>query len=223
MATAVVAVVAAQIVIIVMKTDLLNLQFSSLEKELMEYAEAHHVPIIQKDGLAFLETIIRLTKPKTILEIGTAIGYSSIRMHQICKSKITTLERNAEMVKLAKDNIYKAGYQEFIEVVQMDAVLDAEKLIGKNFDLIFIDAAKAQYIKFFELYAPLLNPNGVIVCDNISFHGLTDDAAAYEDQSRSVKGLIRKMNNFKEYFLALKEFNTTILPIGDGMAVAVKK
>ncbi|MDE7100258.1 MAG: class I SAM-dependent methyltransferase, partial [Anaeroplasmataceae bacterium] len=136
---------------------------------------------------------------------------------------ITTLERNAEMVKLAKDNIYKAGYQEFIEVVQMDAVLEAEKLLDKRFDMIFIDAAKAQYIKFFELYAPLLNSNGVIVCDNISFHGLTDNDAVYEEQSRSVKGLIRKMNNFKEYFLSLKDFNTTILPIGDGMAIAVKK
>lgn len=208
---------------IVEKNSQLHLKFSEKEEALRKYAFENHVPIIQDEGLAFLEMLIRLKKPKKILEIGTAIGYSAIRMHQVCGSDITTIERNQAMFQLAKQNIQNFGYESSIHILFEDA-LNAFSLVEQNqFDFIFIDAAKAQYKKFFELYTPLLSANGIVVCDNCSFHGLAEDEDAYENLSRSVKGLVRKLNDFKNYLLNNEMFDTTILPIGDGMAVAVRK
>lgn len=208
---------------IVEKNNQLHLTFTEQEAALREYASLNHVPIIQDEGLAFLEMLIRLKKPRKILEIGTAIGYSAIRMHQVCGSDITSIERNQDMFQIAKQNIHDFGYESAIHILFEDA-LNAFPLVGQNqFDLIFIDAAKAQYKKFFELYTPLLSADGIVVCDNCAFHGLAEDEAAYESLSRSVKGLVRKLNDFKSYLLNNELFDTTILPIGDGMAVAVRK
>ncbi len=203
--------------------ELLNLQFSSLEIEMRSYAREHHVPIIQDAGLAFLELMIRTFKPKRILEIGTAIGYSAIRMQQVCASNIITIERDEKMAQEAVQNIMKAGMEEKIKIIFKDALLAYEDLQKETFDMIFIDAAKAQYQKFFSLYTPLLNPNGVVICDNMSFHGLVSQTDAYAMQSRSVRGLIRKLSAFSKSLLENEDFITTILPIGDGMAVAIKR
>lgn len=215
----------AQAVMIAMtlKTKQLNLHFSDLEEKMRDYATAHYVPIIQDEGLALLETVIRLAHPKMILEIGTAIGYSAIRMHQVCGSKVYTIERDEVMFYEALKNIKEAGYEYDIKVILQDA-LEAFPLVEQlQFDLIFIDAAKAQYTKFFDIYTPLLKPNGIVICDNLTFHGLTENVEEYENQSRSVKGLIRKLNDFKRTLLANEEYISTILPLGDGMAIAVKK
>lgn len=210
-------------VIVAEKTNLLNLRFSELEEALRKYAAEHHVPIIFDDGLAFLENIIRVHQPKRILEIGCAIGYSAIRMHQVCGSKITTIERNPEMVALATKNIAQAGMQDDIEIVYKDA-LEAFDLVSQHrYDLIFIDAAKAQYTKFFDLYAPLLASKGIIVCDNMLFHGLVEDDEHYQQQSRSVRGLIRKLAHFHQVLLENEDYVTSIFEIGDGMSVSVKK
>ncbi len=204
-------------------SNLLNLEFDSLDLELRDYAKEYHVPIIFDEGLAFLESIIALKRPKRILEIGTAIGYSAIRMHKVCGSIVYTIERNEDMVKLASANIEKAGYSDSIHLIFQDALEAFDTLKNIEFDLIFIDAAKAQYLKFFTLYTPLLSKNGVVVCDNMLFHGLVEDTANYESQSRSVRGLIRKLNNFHKALLENQEYRTSIFNIGDGMSVSVKK
>lgn len=201
----------------------LNLKFSSFEEEMRLYAKEHHVPIIQDEGLAFLELLIRLYQPKRILEIGTAIGYSAIRMQQVSNAKIVSIERNEAMYLEACKNIEKVGLEDSIQVLFKDALEAAEDLKNETFDMIFIDAAKAQYQKFFELYTPLLSNHGIVVCDNMSFHGLVPDEKGYEQQSRSVRGLIRKLKNFTNLLLENEDYATTILSIGDGIAVAVKK
>ena len=204
-------------------SNLLNLKFDEFDLNLKKYAIEHNVPIIFDEGLAFLETIIRLNKPKTILEIGTAIGYSAIRMHKVCGSHITTIERNENMYEQASINVKNAKLEDNIKLVFKDALLAFDEVKGQRFDMIFIDAAKAQYTKFFDLYTPLLNDGGIVVCDNMLFHGLVENSEEYMNQTRSVRGLIRKLANFHRVLLENEDYNTSIFEIGDGMAVSVKK
>ena len=204
------------------ESNTLNLVWTDLDVELKKYAKEHHVPIIVDEGLALLEQIIRISRPKHILEIGTAIGYSATRMTRVCGSQITTIERNHEMVEVAKDTFKKSGYDKQIRLIECDALEAFEFVKDMSFDLIFIDAAKAQYTKFFEIYTPLLTSHGIVVSDNMSFHGLvnTDEYAA---QSRSVRGLIRKLAGYQEYLLKNPNYDTSIFELGDGVAISVKK
>ena len=142
-------------------------------KALEKYAEENNVPIIQKEGLNFILNYIKENKVKKILEIGTAIGYSAINMALIDENiKITTIERNKEMFSLAKKNVKDFNLEKRINIIYADA-LEAE--IKDKYDLIFIDAAKAQYIKFFEKYKSNLKENGAIITDNLNFHGLANN------------------------------------------------
>lgn len=209
--------------VIASNNELLNLSFGELDLELKNYAKEYNVPIIFDEGLAFLETVIRLYKPKRILEIGTAIGYSAIRMHRVCDSFVTTIERNPKMYEEALKNVSKAGLKDSIEIIFKDALEAFDEVSMHKYDMIFIDAAKAQYTKFFDLYTPLLNEGGIVVCDNMMFHGLVNNEESYEKQSRSVRGLIRKLANFHSNLLNNKDYDTSIFNIGDGMSVSVKK
>ena len=135
-----------------------------------EYAEKNNVPIMQKDGIEFLTKYIKENNIKEILEIGSAIGYSAIKMALIDKNiKVTTIERDKERYEIAIKNIKNMELENQIEIYNEDAL---EFNIEKKYDLIFIDAAKAQYIKFFEKYKKNLKQKGTIISDNLEFHGL---------------------------------------------------
>ena len=203
--------------------NLLNLKFDEFDLKLKDYAKENNVPIIFDDGLAFLETIIRLYKPKRILEIGTAIGYSAIRMHKVCGSYVTTIERNEKMYAKATEHVKESGFSDYINVIFKDALEAFDNVKEETFDMIFIDAAKAQYTKFFDLYTPLLSKGGIVVCDNMLFHGLVENDEEYMNQTRAVRGLIRKLANFHKVLLENEDYDTSIFEIGDGMAVSVKK
>lgn len=183
---------------------------------LEEYAAQNNVPIIQKDGILFIQKYIKENKIKNILEIGTAIGYSAINMASVDKGiKITTIEKNEAMYKEALKNIEIFHMEGQITVILGDALDIATR---ERFDLIFIDAAKAQYIKFFEKYKHNLVPHGVIISDNLNFHGLTDNIDSIE--SSNLKALVRKINNYKSFLKENKEFETEFLDIGDGISVS---
>ena len=185
-------------------------------EELEKYAKENNVPIIQKDGLNFIVDYIRNNNIKKILEIGTAIGYSAINMALINPEiQITTIERNKEMYDKAHLNIKKFNLEKRINIIFGDAL--TTKINGK-YDLIFIDAAKAQYIKFFEKYKVNLNKNGIIITDNLKFHGLTNNIENI--QSKNLKALVKKINNYKEFLKENQEFNTKFYEIGDGIAVS---
>lgn len=185
-------------------------------KALEKYAEENNVPIIQKEGLNFILNYIKENKVKKILEIGTAIGYSAINMALIDENiKITTIERNKEMFSLAKKNIKDFNLEKRINIIYADA-LEAE--IKDKYDLIFIDAAKAQYIKFFEKYKSNLKENGAIITDNLNFHGLANNPE--EIHSKNLKALVRKINNYKEFLKENKEFKTNFYEKGDGISVS---
>lgn len=180
------------------------------------YAKENNVPIIQKEGLNFLIEYIKQNNVKTILEIGTAIGYSSINMALVSDDiQITTIERNEKMYKQAIENIKDFNLENRINVIYGDAL---DTVVQGKYDLIFIDAAKAQYIKFFEKYKQNLQMNGTIITDNLNFHGLA--LHPEEIHSKNLKALVRKINNYKDFLINNKKFNTTFYEIGDGIAVS---
>lgn len=188
-------------------------------EEIEKYAHENNIPIMQKDGILFLETYIKENKIKKILEIGTAIGYSAIKMANVDKSiRITTVERDKGRYEIAKKNISKMKLENQITLVFADAL---EIEISDNFDLIFIDAAKAQNIKFFEKYKKNLNPNGVIITDNLNFHGLTKQPENIK--SKNLKALVKKINNYKIFLKNNSEFTTVFSEIGDGISISEKK
>lgn len=187
-------------------------------EDLEDYAFHNNIPIMQKDGIEFLIKYIKENNVKSILEIGTAIGYSAIRMALVSNDvKVTTIEKDKDRYSLALTNIKEFGLQNNIEVINEDALLTN---IDKKYDLIFIDAAKAQYIKFFERFKDNLNENGVIVSDNLSFHGLVDDVK--KTNNRNTKQLVRKIKNYIEYLKNNKEFTTTFYSLGDGVSVSIR-
>ena len=187
--------------------------------ELEEYAKKENVPIIQKDGLNFLIKIINENNVKTILEIGTAIGYSAINMAKINNEiKITSIERNLKMYNEAVKNVQEYNLNSQISLIYGDAL---QTEIKGKYDLIFIDAAKAQYIKFFEIYKENLNNNGIIITDNLNFHGLTKHPE--EIKSKNLRALVKKINLYKEFLKENKSYITTFYEIGDGIAISKRK
>ena len=145
-------------------------------EEIEKYAAENSIPIMQKDGIEFLVEYIKKHNIKKILEIGTAIGYSAIKMALVDEDiTVTTIERDKERYDLALKNISSFSLENRIKVLLCDA-LEVNLNPDDSYDLIFIDAAKSQYIKFFEKFQLNLKINGVIVSDNLSFHGRVEDS-----------------------------------------------
>lgn len=184
--------------------------------ELEEYANKHNIPIMMKDGIEFLCNYIEKNNIESVLEIGTAIGYSAIKMALVSKNiKVTTIERDEERYLLALKNINDFKLQDQIEVIFDDAL---NVNLNNKYDLIFIDAAKGQYINFFEKFKINLNNNGTIISDNLSFHGLVE--GDWSNLSRNVRGIVRKIKNYKDFLDQNKEFKTNYYDIGDGIGVS---
>lgn len=189
--------------------------------KIKSFATNNNVPIISDDGLAFLLQMIRVSDSIKILEIGTAIGYSAINMASLSdKIIIDTIERDSKMFELATINVKDCNLENQITIHFCDA-LDIDNSVLKNdYDLIFIDAAKAQYIKFFEKFSNLLRKNGLIISDNLLFHGLVENDS--EIQSRNLRALVRKIHNYNNWLSLNPDYNTLFLEIGDGMALSKK-
>lgn len=188
-----------------------------LEK-IEEYARKYNIPIMQKDGIQFLIDFIKENNIKNILEIGTAIGYSAIKMALVDKDiNVTTIERDEERFKEAIKNVSDFKLENQINLIYGDA-LDTE--IEGSFDLIFIDAAKAQSVKFFTKYEPLLKKGKYIITDNLSFHGLVD---SNEEMSRNLKQLVRKIKNYISFLKDNENYDTTFYDLGDGISVSKKR
>ncbi|MCU5746428.1 O-methyltransferase [Staphylococcus sp. SQ8-PEA] len=191
-------------------------------EELRSYAEKHHVPIVDKISLETIKQLIRIHQPKSILEIGTAIGYSAMQFASLSsKIHVTTIERDKDMLQAAKNNIKYYGYEHQITLIDGDAREQFDRLKNYNFDMLFIDAAKAQTRKFFELYTPLLGENGLVVTDNILYHG---HVANIENvQSRNLRRMVKKIQDYNKWLMNNNNFNTHFLNIDDGLAISIKK
>lgn len=185
--------------------------------ELEEYAKKNNVPIMQPDGIKFLKNYIEKNNIKNILEIGSAIGYSAICMAKLNKEiKVVTIERDLERYNEAVKNIKKFALEDQITIINDDAF---NVNLDSKFDLIFIDAAKSQSTKFFLKFQKNLNSKGTIITDNINFHGLT---YAVEVKNRNTRQLVRKIREYVEFLKENKDFTTTIVDDGDGIAISVK-
>ena len=161
--------------------------------EMEQYAKDHNVPIIEKDSIAFILKFIKVNEVKKILELGSAIGYSAILMASVSDDiKVTTIERDETRYMECLKNVKKCGLEKRIDIVYQDAL--EVNLSGVSYDLIFIDAAKGQYTKFFEKYKYFLNPGGVIISDNLKFHGHVGNRN--QIASRNLKQLVGKIENY---------------------------
>ena len=189
---------------------------TELEK-IKEYAEENNVPIMTEEGINFLTNYIKKRNVKKILEIGAAIGFSAIMMALVDDEiEITTIERDEKRYLEAVKNIKKFQLEDRINLIYKDAF---DVNITDSYDLVFIDAAKAQNIKFFEMFSKNLNPKGTIITDNMNFHGLVDKNPE-EIKSRNLRALVRKLKDYATFLKENKKYETEFLDIGDGIAVS---
>ena len=190
--------------------------------ELERYAKQHDVPIAQPETMRFIEVLIKMSDAKRVLEVGAAIGYSAISL-AMCGAEVVTIERSEDMLAQLNENVTRHGFSDKITVLPGDA---AEVLRGMDerdfgqFDLIFLDAAKAQYMDFLPHCLRLLRPGGVLMSDNILYKGMvaTDELA-----TRRKITIIRRLRKYLEYICNHELLDTAIIPIGDGCALSWKK
>ena len=194
----------------------MGLLMDKLIEEMVKYAKDSSIPIIQKPALDFLLKLINENNIENVLEIGTAIGYSAINM-AIAGCNVTTLERDFDRYSTAFDYVNKFELQNKIKLVYQDALLYTT---NKQYDLLFIDGAKAQNIAFLEQFRHCLKPGSFVFVDNINFHDLT---YKQEKISRNLNQLTRKIRRYVKYIEQDESFETTFYNIGDGIALSKLK
>lgn len=188
-------------------------------KQIKDYAELNNVPIMMDESINFIMKYIKDNNIKNILEIGTAIGYSAIMMSSVDSDIfITTIERDEKRYLEALKNIKKLKLEDRIQLIYHDA-LDVK--LEDTYDLILIDAAKAQNQKFFQKFEKNLAPRGTIITDNMQFHGLVEQEN--EDiKSRNLRQLVRKVKDYKTFLEKNIRYDTKFYNIGDGLAISRK-
>lgn len=190
--------------------------------ELERDALRDDVPIIRQDMQSFLKVMLALHKPKKILEVGTAVGFSALLMadHTDADCRITTIEKYEKRIPIAKENFRKAGMQDRITLLEGDA-LGIMGSLTETYDMIFMDAAKGQYIHFLPDALRLLRKGGVLISDNVLQDGdIIESHYAVERRNRTI------YKRMREYLYVLKHTDgllTSIIPVGDGAAVTVKQ
>ena len=193
---------------------------TGLLKELEQYAKEQHVPIIAPEVAQLLIVLGRLVKPVRILEVGTAIGYSSILLAEVLaqNGRIDTIERQEEMILKARENIKKAGLENTISIIAGDAE-EVLKCLDKEYDMIFLDAAKGQYPEFLPECLRMLKTGGLLVADNVLYKGMV---ASDELVVRRKKTIVSRMRTFLDSLCEEPTLDTSILPVGDGVAISYK-
>lgn len=188
-------------------------------EQMEQYAKENNIPIIEKESIEYINKYISDNNIKTITEIGSAIGYSAIKMALVRDDiKVVTFERDELRYEEAIKNIKEMGLENRIEVLNIDA-LDTN--IYDKFDMLFIDGAKSQYINFFNKYKNNINDNGVIIADNLKFHGLV---SKYDEiTSRNVRGIVKKITSFVDFLKENNEYYTEFVDVGDGISISKKK
>jgi predicted O-methyltransferase YrrM len=197
--------------------------------KLRAYAEDRYIPIITRDVERFLAVIMASLKPKRVLEIGTAIGYSASFMAiQSCTSIIDTIENNQDVYEVGLRNIQELGLGNQINVFLGDATEIMNHMVhrqethdSQDYDLVFIDASKSRYKGFFDQALSLVKDGALIICDNVLMRGTVANDC-YDPEGKH-KTSVKNMRNFLNYISDLEEVETAILPIGDGISMSIKK
>ena len=191
-------------------------------EQLEQYSLKTNVPIVRKEMQTLMKFLLAMKKPHSILEVGTAIGFSAILMAENTSPdcRITTIEKYEKRIPLARENFEKSGYADRITFIEGDAA-DALKELDGTFDFIFMDAAKGQYINFLPDIKRLLAPEGLLLSDNVMQDGdILESRYAVERRNRTIYARMR------DYLYELTndpELETVILPVGDGVTISVRK
>ena len=210
-----------------MNADALELYLSTLRNDvdpLLEqietYAREQRIPIMEKQSMDVLISLLKIKDATRLLEIGTAIGYSAIRMAQALPgSRIVTVERDAERIALAQAYVKKASLTGQIRLIQGDAREKKDEIEAfAPFDAIVIDAAKGQYRSLFDCCSNMLFPGGIIVTDNVFFRGLVADK---KEAPKKFRTIVNRLRDFNRYLASHPDFDTSFYPIGDGLAVSI--
>lgn len=192
-------------------------------REMKQYAIENHVPILQDVSLDLILLVLKLKKPNSILEVGTAIGYSAINFSKYLdgeNSHILTVEKSEDMYKEAIKNIKNVGLEEKITVINADATEYLPTLDENDkYDVVFIDAAKGQYLVFLENALRVIKKGGIIIADNVYFKGRV--LSGYnEHRHRTATNRLRK---YLELVTEDETLDTTVFNVGDGVAISIKK
>lgn len=196
---------------------------SQVLEKIEEQAHRDSVPIIRKEMESFLRVILSIKKPERILELGTAIGYSAILMSECIgdDGKIITIENYKKRIPVAKENIALAGKEKVIELLERDAMEIMPGLKENQFDFVFMDAAKAQYIHFLPEVLRLMKSGAVLITDNVLQEGdLIESKYVVQRRDRTIH---KRMREYLEVVKNHEELETSIVPIGDGITISVKK
>lgn len=199
----------------------LDTKNSEILEKIESEARAADVPIIRREMQSFLKILLMLKKPARVLEVGAAVGFSALLMSEYVpeECRITTIENYEKRIPIARENFRRAGKEEQIDLIEGDAAEVLKKLKGP-YDFIFMDAAKGQYIHYLPDILRLLPPGGCLVSDNVMQDGdVIESRFAVERRNRTIHARMR------EYLYELKhndELTTSIIPLGDGVAVSIK-
>lgn len=200
----------------------LDTKNSSLLEEIEQEARLADVPIIRREMQSFLKVLLMIQKPLKILEVGTAVGFSALLMSEYAPEdcRITTIENYEKRIPIARANFRRAGKEDVITLIEGDAA-EVLKTLEGTYDFVFMDAAKGQYIHYLPDVMRLLAPGGVLVSDNVMQDGdVIESRFAVERRNRTIHARMR------EYLYELKHneaLETSIIPLGDGVAVSVRK
>lgn len=188
-----------------------------------QFAKDQHIPIMEIVAIESLLQFLRLQQPKSILEIGSAIGYSAIRMAlALPEAVLTTIEKDEDRYKLACEYLQQADLAQRVQIIHGDALeVDNETFAHPQYEALFIDAAKGQYQRFFDKYSPLVPSGGVIYCDNMLMHGFTE--VDLKEVPRRKRTMVRNLQQFTKWLMVHEQYETTFLPIGDGITISIKR
>lgn len=200
----------------------LDTKNSEILETIESEARAADIPIIRKEMQSFLKVILLMKKPERVLEVGTAVGFSALLMSEYVSKecRITTIENYEKRIPIARENFQRAGKEEQITLIEGDAS-DVLKMLDGSYDFIFMDAAKGQYIHYLPDILRILPPGGCLVSDNVMQDGdVIESRFAVERRNRTIHARMR------EYLYELKHndaLTTSIIPLGDGVAVSIKQ
>lgn len=189
-------------------------------KELVDYAETNRVPIVSQDVAGFIELLLKIIKPKNILEIGSAIGYSSLIMSKASDANILTIEKDEETFKVLKENLKKYDTDNKIKAINDDAINTLKSMDKEEkFDFCFIDANKSQYEEYLNLVYDLTRDNALILIDNILFRGFV----AKDEDNKRYRTIIKNLKKFIEDVKSDKRFTASLLTVHDGLLLLRKE
>jgi caffeoyl-CoA O-methyltransferase len=188
--------------------------------EIESYAKEHNIPILFWQSAEFIEQLVKIKNPRRVLELGTAIAYTTIRVAKLLKGKsvIHTIEKSADNISLAKNYISKSGVENKIKVLEGDAI-NVMPQLKKKYDLIFFDTDKEDYKRLFDYSLVLLRRGGIMVIDNLLWHGYAASTRVPEKYKESTNHI----REFNKIFLTQPNLKTLIIPLGDGLGIGIKE